>query len=117
MTGRGGSPLDELRTTIDSRLSALGRIRLNRINVSAWMCADSQWVKSLEKAGLLDVTDSASLVDGYIRDRDRVLFPLTRFSSQANWSRPHPFASRCLAVTETFWQAAGFLTSRRFRAT
>jgi hypothetical protein len=117
MTSRSDSPLDELRAAIDSRLSALSRIRLNRLNVSAWICADSQWMKSLEKAGFLDVADSASLVDDYVRERDRVLFSRTHFSSQATWSRHYPFASRRLAATETLWQAAGFLTSRRFRAT
>jgi hypothetical protein len=116
MTDHGGSPLDGLRTVIDSRLSALSRIRPNRLNISAWICADSQWMKSLEKAGLLDVADSTRLVDDYIRDRDRVLFSRTHFSSQATWSRHHPFASHRLAATETLWQAAGFLTARRFRA-
>jgi hypothetical protein len=117
MIGRSDSPLDELRAAIDSRRSALSRIRLNRLNVSAWICADSQWMNSLEKTGLLDVADSASLVGDYLRDRDRVLFSRTRFSSQAIWSRHYPFASRRLAATEALWQAAGFVTSRRFRAT
>lgn len=42
--------VEELRTSIDSRLSGLASVRPTRLNVSAWICADSQWIRSLDKA-------------------------------------------------------------------
>jgi hypothetical protein len=116
MTSRREPPLDGLRAAIDSRLSVLGNVRPSRLNVSAWMCADSKWVKSLRRAGVLDAPASAELLDNYIRDRDHLLFSSNQRPSQASWSRHHLLASRRLAAVETFWQLAGFLTSRRYRA-
>jgi len=107
--------VEELRTSIDSRLSGLASVRPTRLNVSAWICADSQWIRSLDKAGVLEIREAAALLEGYIRERDRRLFAARQISSQATWSRHHPFAVRKLAAVETFWQFAGFLTSWRFR--
>ena len=108
------STVDALRVVVAARKVQLGRIRPNRLNASAWRRADWYWLKSIDPSTRLHPVVASLLVD-YQRARDGALPPAGQ-SQRETWIAHHSLSVRGLAVRETFWQVAGFITWRRFRA-
>ncbi|WP_328913597.1 MULTISPECIES: hypothetical protein [unclassified Streptomyces] len=122
MADKPALALDPLRSDVAYRIACLRHLRVNRLNASTWQQADTHWFQALDCEGVLAVQEASVLLDSYVDVRDRVLgfspslSSAGRTGAQATWSRNRlPSAGRRLALTETFWQAAGFVLWRRFR--
>ena len=105
----------QLGQTVRSRLADLRDVRLSRLNVMAWTCADSKWFEFLHKSGALNSAEFTGILNDYILERDQLLQLGRFFPSEARWARHHYLTVQRHVAPQTLWQIAGFITSRRFR--
>jgi hypothetical protein len=64
---------DRLRHVFSSRLSELSRVKVTKLNRSAWICADYKWIRLLENNGLRELEQASALLDKYTKKRDQIL--------------------------------------------
>lgn len=106
---------DQFRHVFSSRLFELRRVKVTKLNRSAWICADDKWIRLLENNGLRELEQASALLDKYTKERDQILFSSEFSSAQKTWSKKSRAGIRSFVAAESAWQYAGYALSWRFK--